>query len=280
MPIPGDRVAACPTREDRWLLRWLPFRVVPTFPSQDELDAIEPPDGRPSRGGLLAELGTALQPARLVIGSRALRQAPRGDGRTTYVLPGWKAPEVSTLPIRRYLSYLGHEARNWGLGVNQGDVIGVRDAMIGRIERERTDDDPVNLVGWSLGGVVGREIARARPDLVHRVVTYGSPVIGGPAHTVGAVSYPETELERIRRLQRELDRASPIRRPITAIFTRQDTVVDWRACIDRTSPDVRMVEVGSTHVGLGIDPDVWLVAAQALAERPRGGLAEGVPGTV
>ena len=51
---------------------------------------------------------------------------------------------------------------------------------------------------------------------------------------------------------------------ITAIFTRNDGAVDWRACIDRCSLDVTMVEVASTHVGLGIDPDVWFTIAGAL----------------
>lgn len=181
------------------------------------------------------------------------------------MIPGWKAPEVSTLPMRGYLRSLGHDARGWGLGVNQGDVLGSRDSLTSTIERTAADGRSVNLVGWSLGGVIAREIARERPDLVHRVATYGSPVIGGPTHTVGAESYPEEELAEIRRMQRHLDRTSPIRTPVTAIYTRRDTVVDWRACIDRVSSDVTMIEVGSTHIGLGIDPDVWLVVADALA---------------
>ena len=238
---------------------------MPTYPSDDELDAIEQPEGRPSRGGLVAEFGTALQPARLLLQSDKLRRAPRGDGRPTFVLPGWKAPDASTLPIRGYLRSIGHDARSWGLGVNKGDVLGARDAMISKISRLGRDAPPVNLVGWSLGGVVAREIARERPDRVHRVATYGSPVIGGPAHTVGAAEYPDEAISEIRLRQVEWDRSSPIETPITAVYTRRDTVVDWRACIDRVSRDVTMVEVESTHIGLGIDPDVWLVVASALA---------------
>lgn len=123
----------------------------------------------------------------------------------------------------------------------------------------------MNLVGWSLGGVVAREVARSRPELVHRVVTYGSPVLGGPTHTVGAASIGPEECRRITELQEHLDATNPIQVPITAIFTRNDGAVDWRARIDRSSVDVTMVEVASTHVGLGIDPDVWITAARALA---------------
>ena len=88
-----------------------------------------------------------------------------------------------------------------------------------------------------------------------------------PTFTAGHAAFGADECIRITQLQQVLDATEPIRRPITAIFTRNDTVVDWRACIDRTSPSVRMVEVGSTHVGLGFDPDVWLIVADALAEK-------------
>ncbi|BAN01868.1 alpha/beta fold hydrolase [Ilumatobacter coccineus] len=232
-----------------------------------DLDRIPAPTGPPNRAGLIGEVSTVLQPGRLLLKSPRLRSAPRGDGRIALFLPGWKAPDVSTLPIRGYLGRLGHDARSWGLGVNQGDVEAKRDEMIGIVERlAESSGRPVNLVGWSLGGVVSREIARNTPDAVHRVVTYGTPVVGGPTHTAGASTYAESELARIRALQEHLDATDPIATPITAIFTRNDSAVDWRACIDRSSTAVTMIEVGSTHVGLGIDPDVWLVVANALAE--------------
>ena len=235
--------------------------------SADELDEIGGPVGPPVRAGLIGEVGTVFQPVRLALGAPALRRAPRGDGRITLVLPGWKAPEISTAPIRAYLGALGHDARGWGLGVNHGEVEAKRDEMVDRVTRLASDAGrPVNLVGWSLGGVVAREVARTVPDAVRRVVTYGSPVLGGPTHTVGWEAFGEEECRRIRQLQELLDERDPIRTPITSIFTRNDSVVDWRACIDRSSPDVTTYEVGSTHVGLGVDPDVWSIVAGALAE--------------
>lgn len=241
--------------------------LMPSVLTTDQLDDIAPPIGPPSRAGLVGEFGTVLQPARLVLGGAKLRRAPRGDGRISIFLPGWKAPEVSTLPLRGYLKSLGHDARSWGLGTNQGDVEAMRDEMTSTVDRLATDSGrPVNLIGWSLGGVVAREIARTLPDSVHRLVTYGSPIVGGPSYTAGWASYPAAERARITELQEHLDATEPISTPITSIFTRNDTVVDWRACIDRSSLNVTTVEVGSTHVGLGLDPDVWMVVANALAE--------------
>lgn len=232
-----------------------------------ELASIAAPNGSPRRAGLVGEFGTALQPWRLALKSRSLRSVARGNDRIAVALPGWKAPEVSTAPLRSYLRSVGHDARSWGFGINQGDVEAKRDEMVNQVrELAERSGRAVNLLGWSLGGVVAREVARTAPEAVHRLVIYGSPVVGGPTHTAGVGTYEVDEVTRIRDLQTHLDATDPVRTPTTAIFTRNDSVVDWRACIDRFSLDVTTVEVGSTHVGLGIDPDVWLTVAEALAE--------------
>ncbi len=238
-----------------------------TVLTDDQLDAVGPPQGPPGRRRLLAELTVAFEPARLALRAGPLATAPKGDGRIVVLFPGWKAPESSMWPIGTYLDRLGHDSRPWGLGVNRGDVEAMRDQMMERVARSaESSGRPVNLVGWSLGGVVAREVARQLPEQVNRVVTYGTPAIGGPTHTVGAASYDPAEVDRIRLLQEELDANEPITVPITAIFTRRDGAVAWRACIDRLSPDVTMVEVRSSHVGLGLDPDVWLTVARALGQ--------------
>lgn len=235
--------------------------------TDDELAGIGPPDGSPRRAGLVGEFGTMFQPWRLALKSRALRNAPRGDGRVVIALPGWKAPEVTTAPVRGYLRSLGHDAHSWGFGINQGDVEAKRDEMVVKVrDLAERSGRPVNLLGWSLGGVVAREVAGSAPESVHRLVIYGSPIVGGPTHTAGVRTYPVDEVTRVRELQAHLDATEPVTTPITAILTRNDTVVDWRACIDRFSLDVTTIEVGSTHIGLGIDPDVWLTIAEALAE--------------
>ena len=79
----------------------------------------------------------------------------------------------------------------------------------------------------------------------------------------------ERALRRAKRVGEGLEALRPIQVPITAIYTRADRIVDWRACIDRRSHEVRHVEVRSTHLGLGLDPDVWWVVAQTLTETPR-----------
>ncbi len=194
---------------------------------------------------------------RLPAAAPRLARVPRGDGHVVIDIPGWKAPETTGAPLRRYLRLLGYDARGWGRGTNQGNPEADAEALIEQVLALTGDGSRVTLVGWSLGGVIAREVARRHPEAVRHVVTYGTPVVGGPTFTVGARSYGRAESERIARLTEELDRDDPVRTPLTVIFTRRDRIVSWEACLDRTSPDVEHFEVGSTHLGLGLDPDVW-----------------------
>jgi dienelactone hydrolase len=220
----------------------------------------------PTRRGLRDEWRSALQLPRLLARTPELARAPRGDGGPVVLVPGWRAPESSMAPLRAYLRWLGHDAGHWGFGTNHGDPARDGARLAERVrdlaaERQR----PVALVGWSLGGTVSRECAREVPGSIRHVVTYGTPAIGGPSYTIAASSYRRGTAEGIARRVEERDRERPIRVPLTVIFTRRDRIVSWGACIDRTSPQVRHVEVRSTHLSLGIDPDVWLTVARALA---------------
>ncbi|WP_148615340.1 esterase/lipase family protein [Nocardioides rubriscoriae] len=229
-----------------------------------DLSSVGEPQGPPPRRLRVGEARTPLQLLRLVAATPSLRHAPRGDGGLVLDLPGWKAPESSNLLMRTWLRRLGHDARPWGLGTNRGTVEQDAERLADRL-RATPDQAPVALVGWSLGGTIAREVARAVPDRVSRVITYGSPVVGGPTHTLGAGAFGPEECARITELARRLDAEEPLRVPVTAIYTRRDGVVDWRACIDRSAADVTHVEVRSTHLGLGLDPDVWAAIAAALA---------------
>jgi len=233
-----------------------------------------PPDAprpvRLDRFGLWKEWRIAPELVRLGRAASALRRQPRGDGTPVILVPGWKAPEATMSPLRRYLAWLGWDARHWGLGRNRGRPEGDSDRLAQRVtELAQRAGRPVALVGWSLGGVVAREVARLVPGSVSQVITYGSPVVGGPTWTVGASSWGRQACERMARRIAELDATTPIRVPITAIFTRQDEIVSWPACIDRVSPEVRHFEVWSTHVGMGIDQAVWTVIATRLAAAGR-----------
>ena len=223
------------------------------------------PDGPPSTWVALGELGSALDAARLVGALPRLSAAPRGDGHLVVDIPGWRAPEVTGAPLRRYLRRLGYDARGWGFGTNTGDPRRDVERLAARVlDLVEAKGSPASLVGWSLGGVIAREVARLHPEAVRRVITYGTPVTGGAAYTTIARATGQGAADADR-VARRLHPRSPIEVPLTVLFSRRDGVVAWQACIDHTSPHAEHVEVSSTHLGLGFDPDVWAVVADRLA---------------
>jgi pimeloyl-ACP methyl ester carboxylesterase len=207
---------------------------------------------------------TGRELARLLIAAPSLRGAPRGT-TPVVVLPGFRAGDASTFPLREFLRRLGHTVEGWGLGVNRGDVPTLMPRVAQSVaDLARQHDEPVHLIGQSLGGVLAREAARDRPEAVAQVITIGSPVVGGPSYTRVAMAYRERTLAEIRRGIAERDR-TPIRVPITAIYSRRDGIVAWEACIDRASPHVEHIEVASSHLGMALDPTVWRLVAERLA---------------
>ena len=105
-----------------------------------------------------------------------LARAPRGDGHGVLVLPGLMASDASTRVLRRFLHGLGYCVDGWALGRNRGPTAEIVDGMPRLLQdmAQRTGG-PVSIIGWSLGGVYARELARENPDQVRQVITLGSP---------------------------------------------------------------------------------------------------------
>ena len=221
----------------------------------------------PAPAGLLREARSALELPRLMLHLPRLLRAPRGDGATVLVLPGFGAGDGSTAALRSYLRLQGHRALGWGLGTNRGDVPTLLPRVAARVAAaaERAGA-PVALVGWSLGGVLAREVARDRPGLVSRIVTLGTPVVGGPKYTAVAGFYRSrgVDLDAIESAV-AARYAKRLETPVTAIYSRSDGVVSWRACIDERSLHVEHVEVETSHLGLGFSPEVYAIVAARLA---------------
>ncbi|MFP5307980.1 MAG: esterase/lipase family protein [Actinomycetes bacterium] len=223
-----------------------------------------PDDVSATRRHLATEVRTLREPLRLALAAPRLVRAPRGDGAPVLCLPGYGGNDASLAPLRAYLAARGFEPHGWGLGVNRGRVPALAQRLRPRLARlAEAADRPVHLVGWSLGGVLARELARVAPEHVDRVVTFGSPIRGGARHTAFAGRMDPEQVDGFARAADERERV-PVPRPLTVIHSRQDGIVAWRACLD-TVNEHEAVEVGSAHLGMGLDPDVWLAVATALA---------------
>ena len=205
---------------------------------------------------------------------------PRGDGHPVLVLPGFTAADASTWYLRAVLRSKGHAAHGWGLGTNVGPhpriVRGIERRLLALADRHGR---AVSLVGWSLGGVYARELARSHPDRVRGIVTLASPFrLRDDDRSTAQQLYrrlaPRTD-PFPGRLAREHDR-EPLPVPATSIYTRTDGVVRWHACIDAVGPTSENIEVRGTHSGLGVNAAALLAVADRLAQ-PEGAWRPFVP---
>ena len=201
-----------------------------------------------------------------------LLTAPRGDGHGVLVLPGLLATDTSTVPLRQYLSWLGYRVRGWDLGRNHGPT----DAVLAGLPQALLDHagrtgGPVSLVGWSLGGIYARELARQHPSRVRQVITLGSPFAllhPRQSHAHGPyqrLSYLHADGARLPSREQT---AQPISVPSTAVYSRWDGIVSWQACVEPETELHQNVEVRCSHLGFGVDLATLWVIADRLASPP------------
>lgn len=203
----------------------------------------------------------------MVLGSPILATAPRGDGHPVLLLPGFTASGYSMWVLRNVLTSLGHEARGWGQGYNFGPHRRIVEGLTERLVKLHTDSGrKVSLVGWSLGGMYARELARRHGDLVRDVITLASPFRmtrddrsrASWWYDILAPDYDELLNLSVKEQNRE-----PVPVPCTSIYSRNDGIVRWHVCIDEGGPHRENIEVRGSHSGLGFN----LAAVYAICDR-------------
>ncbi len=198
-----------------------------------------------------------------------LSLAPRGDGHPVLVLPGLIATDNSTRPLRSFLRSKGYAVSGWGQGRNLGPRHEVREAMVDSVRQlNEAHGRKVSLVGWSLGGVYARQLAKMMPERVRMVITLGSPFGGHPRATNAWRVY---EMVSGRRASEEDHHfggslSEPPSVPTTAIFSRTDGICAWQVCVEKASATAESIEVESSHCGMGHHPAVVYAVADRLAQ--------------
>jgi pimeloyl-ACP methyl ester carboxylesterase len=239
---------------------------------ESEEDAGPDPAG-PSAALLLTEpLRWLVDLSGLPLAMPWLLTAPRGDGHGVLVLPGLLATDTSTVALRRFLSWLGYDVRGWDMGRNNGPteavLAGLPRALLDHAERT---GGPVSLVGWSLGGVYARELARQHPSHVRQVITLGSPFALRHSRQSRA-SGPYQRLSYLHAdravLPSREQTAQPIGVPSTSVYSRWDGIVSWQACVEPETELHQNVEVRCSHLGFGVDLATLWVIADRLASPP------------
>ncbi len=178
---------------------------------------------------------------------------PRGpeDGPPALVVPGLLASDRSTMELRRGLARAGWRVHPWEMGLNKGARADTLERLKARLDAV-ADHRKVLLVGWSLGGLFARELARAHPEMVRGVVTLGSPFSGDlrtnnnvralyewvAGHRVDQPPFPRVLAK------------PPV--PTLALWSRRDGIVSVRAARGLEGERDKEVEIDTTHMGFAV----------------------------
>jgi len=214
--------------------------------------------------------------AALPSGAFALGRVPQGDGHAVLVLPGFMSTDQTTVPLRWFLDHAGYRTYPWGLGINFGfsteydyDIEALVEHRLKEVFIE-SGDRKISLIGWSLGGVYAKVLARRHPFLIRDVITLGSPIRGNTAEVsvwriyewVTGMQFADPDFaRRIRTFNAPLEGVS-----LTAFFCKADGVVPWRNACEKPGPLVQNIEVKASHVGMGFDAFVFYLIAHRLAQ--------------
>jgi hypothetical protein len=193
----------------------------------------------------------------------------RGDGHPVLVLPGLVTSDNSTIALRGFLKSKGYDAHGWKLGRNYGPLPGIERRLIARVEElYETTGRKVSLIGWSLGGIYARQLAKMLPDKVRGVITLGSPFNGDPRSTNAWRLYEFTSGHKVNDRERHMGGAiseSPTV-PTTAIYSRSDGICAWQTCVENELPHTESIEVEGSHCGLGHHPTAIFAICDRLTQ--------------
>jgi pimeloyl-ACP methyl ester carboxylesterase len=196
-----------------------------------------------------------------------LHSLPRGDGHPVLVFPGLAASDMSTAPLRRFLSDRGYDARPWEFGRNLGPGNGVlHGCELKTREIAAETGRRVTLIGWSLGGIYARETAKKASDKVRQVITLGTPFSGPPKATNAWRIYEMASGETVEHSSRSFDLPTAPPVPTTSIYSRTDGIVAWQCSVQAPAPRTENIEVEASHVGLGVNPAALYAIADRLAQ--------------
>jgi predicted esterase len=200
-----------------------------------------------------------------------------GDGHPVLVVPGLLCTDFSTTILRGYLNKIGYTAYGWELGRNLGDLANLHDLkrLDDRVKqiRQKHAGQKITLIGWSMGGIYARELAKRNPALFRQVITIASPFADpyAPNNIEWFYKLIHHESEIDKEWREQVPVPAPI--PTLCIYSKQDGVVPWAACREHIEDASHQhLEAFASHCGLGATPSVLQAIERQLASAESGSI--------
>lgn len=187
------------------------------------------------------------------------------DGPPLMVVPGFLATDRTTLGLQRAFAGAGYRVTGWGLGLNRGVRPDTLEKIVNRLAAF-ADGRQATLVGWSLGGLYAREVAKVRPDLVAKVVTLGSPFSGDPRRNNVWRLYEWVAGHPVDAppIDTVLEEKPPV--PTLAVWSRRDGIVAVASARGIEGQSDCQIELGCTHMGFAVSGRTYPAIVRAVRD--------------
>lgn len=203
---------------------------------------------------MLGELEVFAEPFRRI--TRRMEVRPAENPKLVMLLPGFATHPIRMRYMAQQLEKAGHKVKRWGMGFNLGASEDAFERLSNRlISVQRRYDRKMVLVGWSLGGVFAREMAKRHPGLIEKVITMGSPFSGDP-HANNAwrayqliAGHPVDDPP----IKAEIRAKPPVE--TVAFWSPRDGIVSPRSACGKRGERDRAVALRCSHLGFAYSPE-------------------------
>jgi len=218
----------------------------------------------PPRKLLLGEVASLFEPLPRMLRPALALPAARHP-RVVMLLPGFGTHPLRMRYMARQLERAGHKVKRWGLGFNLGPTPENFALLEDRVRRigERYGQKVV-LVGWSLGGIFARELAKRSPEIVAKVITMGTPFSGSPYANNAWRAYELITGHSVEQPPVEVELA--VKPPVEtiALWSPRDGIVSPRSACGLPGERDRAVALRCSHIGFSNSDEAIAAVAREL----------------
>ena|GEM_PF-6813795 len=191
------------------------------------------------------------------------QRMPDAHGEPVLIVPGFLGNDFYMSSLESTLSNKGYTTYGWEQGINTGPS---PDAAAGLLQKlqdiyKTHGQAKVSIVGYSLGGVYARELARAYPDMVQSVITLGAPFAMDDTRTA--------EIQTIYAGQRNsafvsTQTAPPV--PTTSLYSKGDWVVNYQYSLHGPGTAAEDIEIHGGHIMMPFSKEAATITLCQLAK--------------
>lgn len=209
----------------------------------------------------------AVDLARLYLDRDLFHQYSIGNKEPVIVIPGYHCDDAYSKMFRQFLIRLDFKVYGWEQGTNLAKIFQYNRLCkyVHNLYNEH-NKKPVRVIGYSLGGLYARKLATDYPDIIHSVITMGTPIyqdveISSMKYISKFAKFLGADHHKFKEFLDCID-IEPLVTTMV-LYSKTDGIVHWKDAVDKNiTPHIKNVCVNGSHVGMLYNPTAWRAVRQ------------------